>query len=271
MEEYQQQLEESNAHMEEQHQQLEENNLQLKDQQDEMQEQNRILKVSEDELHKKAEDLENSNRYKSEFLANMSHELRTPLNSIILLSEMLKDDKHKHLDSEEIKKATIINSSGNELLRLIGDILDLSKIEAGKMELIIDKFESSSFAQEIQEQFTHQAQDKNLEFIVIDEYQGEISNDKDRLAQIVRNFISNAMKFTKQGSITFKIQNTQDNKVEYYYVNNNGEFAKAVSDCSQLPPNKMNKHMIAINWSLEKKEIELFLDGELVNTSQIKK
>ena len=187
-------------------QQLEENNAQIESQ-------NLILKRSENELNKKALDLERSNRYKSEFLANMSHELRTPLNSIILLSEMLKDDIHKHLDKEEIKKATIINSSGQDLLKLIGDILDLSKIESGKMELIVDEFDSNLLSVGVHEQFQYQANNKNLKLIVIDEYKKIIRNDKDRIDQVIRNFMSNSLKFTKEGSITFKIEETKDKKI----------------------------------------------------------
>jgi len=119
MAEQQQQLEEANSQMQEQQQQLKESNGQMKEQQIQLQEKNEVLEQSRIDLDKRAEDLALSSKYKSEFLANMSHELRTPLNSIILLSEMIEEDKFHHLDKEEIKKASIINSSGNELLRLI--------------------------------------------------------------------------------------------------------------------------------------------------------
>ncbi len=207
MEEQQQQLEEANAQMEEQQQQLEANSKILE-------EKNKVLITSQKELDQRAEDLELSNKYKSEFLANMSHELRTPLNSIILLSEMLGENKEHRLNDAEIKKAKVINSSGNELLRLINDVLDLSKVEAGKMELIIDEFDSTQFCQEIQDQFEHTANQKKLEFLTIDEYNGQIINDKDRLSQIVRNLLSNSLKFTKNGTISFKIENGDNNNVE---------------------------------------------------------
>jgi CheY-like chemotaxis protein len=147
-------------------------------------------------------------------LANMSHELRTPLNSIILLSDMLQDDIFGHLDDEEIKKVSIIHSSGNELLRLINDVLDLSKIEAGKMDIIVDSFESSTFNEEVEAQFEHQAEEKNLEFTTSDSYKGIIYSDRDRLAQIVRNLISNALKFTKQGTISLDIQSVKNNSIK---------------------------------------------------------
>jgi signal transduction histidine kinase/DNA-binding response OmpR family regulator/CHASE3 domain sensor protein len=214
MEEQQQQLEEANAQMEEQQQQLEEANAQMEEQQQQLEEKNINLEKSQVDLYKKAKDLELSGQYKSEFLANMSHELRTPLNSIILLSDMLQDDIFGHLDDEEIKKVSIIHSSGNELLRLINDVLDLSKIEAGKMDIIADSFESSTFNEEVETQFEHQAEEKNLEFTTSDSYKGIIYSDRDRLAQIVRNLISNALKFTKQGTISLDIQSVKNNSIK---------------------------------------------------------
>jgi signal transduction histidine kinase/DNA-binding response OmpR family regulator/CHASE3 domain sensor protein len=214
MEEQQQQLEEANAQMEEQQQQLEEANAQMEEQQQQLEEKNINLEKSQVDLYKKAKDLELSGQYKSEFLANMSHELRTPLNSIILLSDMLQDDIFGHLDDEEIKKVSIIHNSGNELLRLINDVLDLSKIEAGKMDIIVDSFESSTFNEEVETQFEHQAEEKNLEFTTSDSYKGIIYSDRDRLAQIVRNLISNALKFTKQGTISLDIQSVKNNSIK---------------------------------------------------------
>jgi len=214
MEEQQQKLEEANTQMEEQQQKLEEANTRMEEQKNLLQEKNAIMVTAQKELDEKNEDLERSNQYKTDFLANMSHELRTPLNSIILLSEMLRENRTEHLDIDEIKKATIINSSGNELLRLINDLLDLSKVEAGKMELIVDKFSSDNLCEEFQVNFEHSADARNLEFITIDEYQKEISNDKDRLSQVIRNLVSNALKFTKQGSITLKIEDAPSNQIK---------------------------------------------------------
>lgn len=188
-------------------------NAQMEEQQQQLKEKNLILEESQVTLDKRAEDLALSGKYKSEFLANMSHELRTPLNSIILLSDMLHENKLGHLDEEEIKKASIIHHSGNELLRLINDVLDLSKIEAGKMELIVDAFESSTFNEEITSQFEHQAQEKNLNFTTSDSYKGIIYSDKDRLAQVVRNLISNALKFTTDGTISLDIKPADNDRI----------------------------------------------------------
>jgi len=213
MEEQQQQLEEANAQMEEQ-QQLEEANAQMEEQQQQLKEKNVYLEQSQKDLDKRAEDLAMSSKYKSEFLANMSHELRTPLNSIILLSEMLQEDKHEHLDVEEIKKASIIHDSGNELLRLINDVLDLSKVEAGMLDIIVDDFDSTEFVEDLYIQFEHQAIDKNLKLIISDNYGKSIQSDRDRLSQVVRNLISNSLKFTKEGSITLSLDTSPKGELQ---------------------------------------------------------
>ncbi len=217
MEEQQQQLEEANANLEEQQQQLEEANANMEEQQQQLKIseqnlklQNQLLEETKKEIEQKAQELEQSGKYKSEFLANMSHELRTPLNSIILLSSLLQKNSKKTLNNDDIKKAHTIFESGNELLRLINDILDLSKVESGKMEVIVDKFNSSDLLSQMNEIFSYTANEKGLEFKVIDEYKNTIKNDKDRISQIIRNLISNAFKFTKEGSITLKIAPSKD-------------------------------------------------------------
>ncbi len=193
----------SNEQMEEQANQLEMQTANLKIK-------NIEIEKAKVEIDNRAKDLEISNQYKSEFLANMSHELRTPLNSVILLSSLLSKNNKENLNEADVQKAKVINESGNELLRLINDILDLSKIESGKMELIVDKINPQDLLTSYNEIFSHSANDKNLEFKVIDNYNENFYNDKDRLSQIVRNLISNALKFTKEGSITLEILKSDD-------------------------------------------------------------
>ena len=193
--------------------QMEDQQMQLQIQSANLQIKNIEIEKAKAEIDKKAQDLEASNKYKSEFLANMSHELRTPLNSIILLSSLLSKNNNKNLDSNDIKKADVINESGNELLRLINDILDLSKIESGKMELIIDEIDTKEFLDNHYEVFQHTAINKNLEFKIIDNINGKFYNDKDRLGQIVKNLISNAFKFTQSGSVTLQFDKTDDDKL----------------------------------------------------------
>ena len=221
MQEQHLQLEEANSQMEEQHQQLEEANSQMEEQQQQleeansyMEEQQQQLKESSYSLKDKNDELELSSKYKSEFLANMSHELRTPLNAIIVLSNMLENNKFNNLDKEEIKKASIIHKSGNELLLLINDVLDLSKIEAGKMILEEEFFSSKSLIEELSNLFNAQIEEKKLSFIIEDNFNSQICSDKTKILQILKNFISNALKFTKTGSISLRIETLDERKLQ---------------------------------------------------------
>lgn len=158
-------------------------------------------------LVKKAEELEVTSKYKSEFLANMSHELRTPLNSILLLSDDLMKNKDKHLDEEEVEAAEIINKGGSDLLLLINDILNLSKIEAGKMSVEILDVKMQSFIDDLKMQFARLMQEKGLSFetSLSDGIPETIKTDPLKLGQIIKNIISNAIKFTHQGGIYVNI------------------------------------------------------------------
>ncbi|MGF1534496.1 MAG: response regulator [Bernardetiaceae bacterium] len=186
--------------------QLEEQRHKLQQQSEELRQRNQSLIQAKEELDRRADELEISNRYKSEFLANMSHELRTPLNSIIMLSKMLAKNDAKNLIEKDVKKAQIINKSGEELLRLINDILDLSKIEAGRMALHTTEFTPKSLLDEMHDLFHGIAQEKKIKFNVIDELNQPLKTDRDRLSQIIRNFLSNAFKFTPKGQVTLAIK-----------------------------------------------------------------
>lgn len=182
---------------------LEERNRLLDRQKEEIARKNDALEVSRSELQGKAVQLEQNSRYKSEFLSTMSHELRTPLNSILILSQGLMDNKNGNLMDRQIEHARVINSSGRDLLMLINDILDLSKVEEGKIELVKDTVPLEDFALRLREQFSAQAESKGLAFDVgIDKrLPAVVRLDEHRLMQILRNFISNALKFTHNGSI----------------------------------------------------------------------
>ena len=210
MQSQQQQLEISNTHLEEQQQQLEEANASMEEQQQKLEIQNKELAIAQKEVEKKAEDLELSNKYKTEFMANMSHELRTPLNAVILLSELLSNNKNNNLNIDDIKKAQTINTAGKDLLRLIDDILDLSKVEAGKIDIIVDKFKPSELLDELKNLYEQSAIDKSIKFNIEDSYHDIIYSDKHRISQILKNLISNALKFTKQGSIDISISKNDD-------------------------------------------------------------
>ncbi|EOW9527148.1 ATP-binding protein [Bacillus cytotoxicus] len=166
------------------------------------------LQITKSELEEKASELLHSSKYKSEFLANMSHELRTPLNSILLLSEMLKENPNNHLSDDEIELATVIHSSGKDLLTLINDILDLSKIEAGKLDVIFEATNINDMATNMQQNFLHIAAQKNIEFNI--EGSNHIPDlfytDAKRIEQIIKNLLSNAFKFTEKGSVSLQFQ-----------------------------------------------------------------
>ncbi|MGX2958427.1 response regulator [Peribacillus sp. JNUCC 23] len=159
-------------------------------------------------LEEKAQQLAISSQYKSEFLANMSHELRTPLNSLLILAQLLAENAHGNLTSKQVNYAETIFSSGNDLLHLINDILDIAKVEAGKMEININEVLLSDVKDFVEAQFTPVARKKNIEFnILLDSnLPKSIHTDKQRLQQILKNLLSNAFKFTDHGSVSFIIE-----------------------------------------------------------------
>ena len=179
--------------------------LQLKS--DTLNQQKEQLEQLQRETQQKAEELAQASRYKSEFLANMSHELRTPLNSMLILSKSLADNDEGNLDKDQQEAAKIINESGHNLLRLINDILDLSKVEAGKMELLIETVQLREFAQGIDRNFRHVARERKLEFAIeIDPaLPATMQQDAGKIGQVVTNLLSNAFKFTASGRVTFAI------------------------------------------------------------------
>ncbi|WP_431125496.1 response regulator [Flagellimonas flava] len=194
----QEELEKANVLLEEKAQQLEEQHLYTV-------EKNAALEQAQAALVLKSEELEKSGRYKSEFLANMSHELRTPLNSVIILSKLLQDNKTDNLTEKQIEFAQIINKSGEDLLSLINEVLDLAKVESGKIELEIESEDLRAYAEESKKTFVAIAQDKGVDFVLnIDKSLPEtFTTDKQRLNQVVKNLLSNAFKFTEEeGTVT---------------------------------------------------------------------
>jgi two-component system, chemotaxis family, sensor kinase CheA len=173
------------------------------------------LKKAKDELEDYSRKLQASSQYKTDFLANMSHELRTPLNSILILSQMLMETG-TDLDEEEVGEyARVIHTSGADLLRLIDDILDLSKIEAGKIEILTDEVNVTELPQTLKSLFDPVAAKKNLMFEIVTEHDVPpvISTDGQRLQQILKNLLSNAFKFTDQGSVTVRIGMVEAGKI----------------------------------------------------------
>ena len=167
-------------------------------------------------LEEKAQQLAISSQYKSEFLANMSHELRTPLNSLLILAQMLADNDEGNLTSKQVNYAETVYSSGNDLLHLINDILDIAKVEAGKIEISVQEVLLSDIKDFVEAQFTPVARKKNLQFnILLDpDLPKTIHTDQQRLQQILKNLLSNAFKFTNHGSVSFIIEKVKKQSLE---------------------------------------------------------
>ncbi len=227
----QNELEHLNADLETQAQKLQVSEEELKVQQEELlqanqeleerssmlEEKNQLIIERNLEIQKKAEELEITTKYKSEFLANMSHELRTPLNSILLLSRLLAENNEKNLSKEQEEFARVIQNSGNGLLTLIDEILDLSKIEAGKMKVEFQDVNITEITNNLTSLFSPLAKEKNLSFSIHtdDDIAPSISTDSLRLEQILKNLLSNAIKFTSWGSVTVQVKKASQNKIQF--------------------------------------------------------
>ncbi len=195
-------LQKTNAELQEKAQLLAEQNT-------EVEAKNREIEQAKQALEEKAEQLALTSKYKSEFLANMSHELRTPLNNLLILARVLADNTEGNLNSKQIKFAETIHSSGTDLLALINDILDLSKIESGKMDVEVGNIRFAELQDYCARTFRHVADGKGLEFAL--EVDPQLSSevirtDAKRLQQVLKNLLSNALKFTEHGSVRLRIE-----------------------------------------------------------------
>lgn len=204
----QEELRQSNEELSRQSEVLQASEEELKVQEEELRqvnaeitEKNKDLEAARSALSLKATELEASSRYKSEFLANMSHELRTPLNSVLILAKMLQENKDNNLTEKQMEYAGIIYKSGSDLLHLINDVLDLSKIEAGKVEMIFEEVPLQSIADDLSDLFDVLSQEKGISFVknMAPDIPAVIRTDKLRLLQVIRNLLSNAFKFTPNG------------------------------------------------------------------------
>ncbi|MBF0162128.1 MAG: response regulator [Magnetococcales bacterium] len=160
-----------------------------------------------DVFKQKADALEHASRYKSEFLANMSHELRTPLNSLLILSKLLAGNQEGNLSDDQVESAQIIHESGSDLLSMINDILDLSKVEAGRMEVVAEPLEVDRFLEGIYRQFHHMAEARHLDLRIKKDHRAPhtLTTDWGKVEQIVRNLLSNALKFTETGGVEIRV------------------------------------------------------------------
>jgi len=192
---------------------LEEKTERLAKQNFSIEKQNKDIEKARADLEQRAKDLALASKYKSEFLANMSHELRTPLNSLLILSKNLQENKDGNLTSQQIESARVIHSGGKELLTLINDILDLSKVEAGHLQLEIRQANIKQICDGLKAQFEPIAKDKKIDFHIEinSDVPDEIMTDEQRVLQIIKNLLSNSFKFTHQGSVTLKVSKPSAN------------------------------------------------------------
>ncbi|ATQ74281.1 two-component system sensor histidine kinase/response regulator [Massilia violaceinigra] len=210
-------LEESQTILENQKAELEQTNERLAEQANALDEKNSALGVIQHELEERALDLQRASKYKSEFLANMSHELRTPLNSSLILSKLLSENARGNLEPEQIQFANTIYAAGNDLLNLINDILDISKVEAGKLELAPEDIALSELTDTMNHTFGPLAGQKQLTFTAAVEAGAPLTlhSDGQRLQQILKNLLSNAIKFTDAGQVSLTIEARPDGMLAF--------------------------------------------------------
>ncbi len=213
MRDNQAQLEERNEQLQAQQEELRVSNEELEDKarelkasRDMVEDKNESLEQTRLELERKAEELAVSSKYKSEFLANMSHELCTPLNSLLILAKLLADNKDGNLTGKQVEFSRTIFESGGDLLTLINDILDLSKIESGKMEVHVEPVHLDDFIAQLERKFRPLAMNKGIGFeIQASQAPDQWCSDGQTLGQVIKNLLSNAVKFTDQGQVTLRI------------------------------------------------------------------
>ncbi|WHO37393.1 response regulator [Sphingobium sp. AP49] len=217
LEQQSRQLQESAVRLEAQQSELEQTNVQLEEQTRQLEIQRDDLSRAQVSLKNQAGELQQSSRYKSEFLANMSHELRTPLNSLLIMARLLAENRAGNLNAEQVRHAETIETSGNDLLTLINDILDISKIEAGKLELQPRRIRIAPMLDKLSAIFAPSAAAKGLVFGAKADSEApvEIESDPQRIEQVLKNFLSNAIKFTDQGSVMVAVEPRSPGRIAF--------------------------------------------------------
>jgi signal transduction histidine kinase/CheY-like chemotaxis protein/HAMP domain-containing protein len=196
----QDELQRSNADLEDKAEQLARQNSDIETK-------NAEIEQARQEIEERAQQLALASRYKSQFLANMSHELRTPLNSLLILARLLTQNPGGNLTTKQVEYANVIHSAGSDLLQLINDILDLSKVEVGRMDIYPERFTLHALLDDIQATFQPLTAEKGLTFAVdlASDAPGEMFTDRQRLRQVLGNLLSNAVKFTSAGQVTLRV------------------------------------------------------------------
>ncbi len=220
LQQQEEELRASNEELESQSSALKQAEEELRSTNDALSEQLKLVEQQKYALNQQKEQVEQASRYKSEFLANMSHELRTPLNSLLILSQGFMDNRGGNLTGEQQQEAKVIYDSGCDLLTLINDILDISKIEAGKLDVNIEEVRIADITYSLKKQFNAIAKKSKLDFVIdCDESstQKVLRTDNLRVLQILKNLLSNAFKFTKEGSVTLSVK-VEDNEVVFSVI-----------------------------------------------------
>lgn len=213
-------LEESHARLETQRAELEESNLALMHQRQALRNKNDTLIQTQQLLEEHARELERASRHKSEFIASMSHELRTPLNSQLILSQLLAENAQGNLTPDQVRNAKAVYAAGKDLLALINDVLDIAKIEVGKLEVRPSQTRLADLLESLTAGFSAMAQEKNLNFQihVAPDVVPELFTDRQRLEQILRNLLTNAIKFTERGHVRLDVTVAEDGRVRFAVV-----------------------------------------------------
>ncbi|MEU9350308.1 HAMP domain-containing protein [Streptomyces griseoloalbus] len=215
-------LQERSAELQSQQEELQHSNAELEDKAALLAAQNRDIEAknlqieqARQELEARAQQLSLASKYKSEFLANMSHELRTPLNSLLILAQLLAQNPSRNLSPKQVEYAQIIHSAGSDLLQLINDILDLSKVEAGKMDVSPERVELRRLIEYVEATFRPMTMQRSLDFTVTTApgAPADLLTDDSRLRQVLRNLLSNAVKFTERGRVELRIEPAPDDEV----------------------------------------------------------
>ncbi|MDF2440873.1 MAG: hypothetical protein JWN98_1857, partial [Abditibacteriota bacterium] len=239
----QDQLRRSNSELEAQAKELEEKASLLAVQNTRVEQKNREVELARAALEEKAEQLALSSKYKSEFLANMSHELRTPLNSMLILAKLLADNSEGNLTAKQVGFAQTVHGAGGDLLNLINEILDLSKVEAGKMEIEITDVPLLDVRDYVKRSFSQQAEQKGIDFrvTIAPEVPYTMQTDSGRLHQVLKNLLSNAFKFTEAGSVELDISLADPLAARLPHYNGGPILAFSVRDTGiGIPRDKQN-------------------------------
>lgn len=273
-----QKLQASEEELKVQQEELLQSNAELEERSTLLEEKNHLIGERNAEIQRKVEELALSTKYKSEFLANMSHELRTPLNSILLLSRLMAENPEENLNDDQVESAKVIQSSGTSLLTLIDEILDLAKIESGKMTLEHQDISLEEVVKDLRNLFSPVIRQKELQFnIEIDEdVKKTIETDRLRLDQVLRNLLSNAIKFTAEGSISLNIKNDLKNYGSIIFsVKDTGigipkEKQKIIFEAFQQADGSTRRKFGGTGLGLSiSREIARLLGGELTVTSHV--